>query len=63
MQDLKIGCQPPRLVSTHVPCCPGGYMRTGTGTGEEVSHEQPRFFVTGACGQIGQEFLPFLRSK
>jgi hypothetical protein len=38
-------------------------MRTGTGTGEEVSHEQPRFFVTGACGQIGQEFLPFLRTK
>lgn len=30
-------------------------MRTGTGTGEEVSHEVPRFFVTGACGQIGQE--------
>ena len=42
---------------------PGGYMRTGTGTGEEVSHESPRFFVTGACGQIGQEFLPYLRSK
>jgi hypothetical protein len=38
-------------------------MRTGTYTGVEVSHEQPRYFVTGACGQIGMEFLPFLRSK
>lgn len=33
----------------------GGYMRTGTGTGEEVSHESPRFFVTGSCGQIGRD--------
>lgn len=38
-------------------------MRTGTGTGVDVHPETPRFFVTGACGQIGQEFLPFLRSK
>jgi hypothetical protein len=38
-------------------------MRTGAHTGEEVSHEHARFFVTGACGQIGQEFLPFLRNK
>jgi hypothetical protein len=37
-------------------------MRTGTCTGGETSHETPKFFVTGACGQIGQEFLPFLRS-
>ncbi|WIA29043.1 hypothetical protein OEZ86_011557 [Tetradesmus obliquus] len=41
----------------------GGYMRTGTGTEVEAHPETPRFFVTGACGQIGQEFLPFLRSK
>lgn len=41
----------------------GGYMRTGTGTGVEVHPETPRFFVTGACGQIGQEIIPHLRSK
>lgn len=52
---------PAALTRQHA--CAGGYMRTGTGTGEEVSHESPRFFVTGACGQIGQEFLPFLRAK
>lgn len=41
----------------------GGYMRTGTGTGVETHPEVPRFFVTGACGQIGQEIIPFLRDK
>jgi hypothetical protein len=41
----------------------GGYMRTGAGTGVEVAPDVPRFFVTGACGQIGQEFLPYLREK
>lgn len=38
-------------------------MRTGTGTGVEVHPEEPRFFVTGACGQIGQEIIHFLRGK
>lgn len=38
-------------------------MRTGTGTGVETHPEVPRFFVTGACGQIGQEIIPFLRDK
>ncbi|KAF8072838.1 hypothetical protein HT031_000498 [Scenedesmus sp. PABB004] len=38
----------------------GGYMGTGHAADD---HPAPRFFVTGACGQIGQEYLPFLRAK
>lgn len=62
-----VGCRGIRRVHSSAPAemAPqyGGYMRTGTCTGVEVHPETPRFFVTGACGQIGQEIVSFLRSK
>jgi hypothetical protein len=42
----------------------GGYMRTGGRAADAEGHAtEPRFLVTGACGQVGQEFVAFLRTR
>lgn len=37
----------------------GGYLRTGQAA---LGAEQPRILVTGACGQVGLELVPYMRN-
>lgn len=44
----------------------GGYLRTGTAAtlnDDGDAAPTPRVLVTGACGQIGAEMVPYIRSK
>lgn len=45
--------------SVRSPPQPGGYLRTGV----ELPGISDKILVTGASGQIGAEFVPFLRER
>jgi len=59
------GCSIERRIhgsaASEVPPQAGGYLRTGWG--EQSDRSSERILVTGASGQIGGEFVPFLRER